>query len=202
MLNIEFDTKIKDQTEELIKETAKKMFFFFFKFQETTQEIADEAKVNRTLINYYFRSRNNLINIIFDEAKMVSHEKSRAIFDRDKDIKDLIAEFIDDSLNTAIQYSYLETYIVTQMNKQDACVFERNDMKEVTKAFLSRLEEEMENGRIDKMEPIQFLLNMISLINFPLTVRPLIQQNLDINDKDYKRILSERKGIILNTLFK
>ena len=193
---------MKDQTEELIKETAKKMFFTEGKFYATTQEIADEAKVNRTLINYYFRSRNNLINIIFDEAKMVSHEKSRAIFDRDKDIKDLIAEFIDDSLNTAIQYPYLETYIVTQMNKQDACVFERNDMKEVTKAFLSRLEEEMENGRIDKMEPIQFLLNMISLINFPLTVRPLIQQNLDINDKDYKRILSERKEIILNTLFK
>lgn len=193
---------MKDQTEELIKETAKKMFFTEGKFHATTQEIADEAKVNRTLINYYFRSRNNLINIIFDEAKMVSHEKSRAIFDRDKDIKDLIAEFIDDSLNTAIQYPYLETYIVTQMNKQDACVFERNDMKEVTKAFLSRLEEEMENGRINKMERIQFLLNMISLINFPLTVRPLIQQNLDINDKDYKRILSERKEIILNTLFK
>ena len=193
---------MKDQTEELIKETAKKMFFTEGKFHATTQEIADEAKVNRTLINYYFRSRNNLINIIFDEAKMVSHERSRAIFDRDKDIKDLIAEFIDDSLNTAIQYPYLETYIVTQMNKQDACVFERNDMKEVTKAFLSRLEEEMENGRINKMEPIQFLLNMISLINFPLTVRPLIQQNLDINDKDYKRILSERKEIILNTLFK
>ena len=190
---------MKDQTEELIKETAKKMFFTEGKFHATTQEIADEAKVNRTLINYYFRSRNNLINIIFDEAKMVSHEKSRAIFDRDKDIKDLIAEFIDDS---AIQYPYLETYIVTQMNKQDVCVFERNDMKEVTKAFLSRLEEEMENGRINKMEPIQFLLNMISLINFPLTVRPLIQQNLDINDKDYKRILSERKEIILNTLFK
>ena len=168
---------MKDQTEELIKETAKKMFFTEGKFHATTQEIADEAK-------------------------MVSHEKSRAIFDRDKDIKDLIAEFIDDSLNTAIQYPYLETYIVTQMNKQDVCVFERNDMKEVTKAFLSRLEEEMENGRINKMEPIQFLLNMISLINFPLTVRPLIQQNLDINDKDYKRILSERKEIILNTLFK
>ena len=89
---------MKDQTEELIKETAKKMFFAEGKFHATTQEIADEAKVNRTLINYYFRSRNNLINIIFDEAKMVSHEKSRAIFDRDKDLKEMIADFIDDSL--------------------------------------------------------------------------------------------------------
>ena len=67
---------------------------------------------------------------------------------------------------------------------------------------MNRLEEEMEKGTIEKMEPIQFLLNMISLVNFPLAVRPLLQQNLNINDKEYKRILSERKEIILNTLFK
>jgi hypothetical protein len=39
------------------------------KVDATTQEIADEAGVNRTLINYYFRSRDNLIQIIFDEAQ-------------------------------------------------------------------------------------------------------------------------------------
>ncbi len=193
---------MKDQTEELIKETAKRMFFAEGKFHATTQEIADEAKVNRTLINYYFRSRNNLIDIIFDEAKMVSYDKSRAILDRESDVKDMIGEFIEDSLTTAIQYPYLETYIVKQMNKKDTCIFERNDMGEVTKFFLNRLEEEMEKGTIEKMEPIQFLLNMISLVNFPLAVRPLLQQNLNINDKEYKRILSERKEIILNTLFK
>ena len=110
---------MKDQTEELIKETAKRMFFAEGKFHATTQEIADEAKVNRTLINYYFRSRNNLIDIIFDEAKMVSYDKSRAILDRESDVKDMIGEFIEDSLTTAIQYPYLETYIVTQMNKKD-----------------------------------------------------------------------------------
>ena len=35
---------MKDQTEELIKETAKRMFFAEGKFHATTQEIADEAK--------------------------------------------------------------------------------------------------------------------------------------------------------------
>ena len=59
---------MKDDTEELIKETAKRMCFAEGRFHATTQEIADEAKVNRTLINYYFRSRNNLISIIYEEA--------------------------------------------------------------------------------------------------------------------------------------
>ena len=40
----------KDQTQELIKETTKKLFFVQGRFDVTTQEIADEAGVNRTLI--------------------------------------------------------------------------------------------------------------------------------------------------------
>ncbi len=56
----------KDQTQELIKETTKKLFFVQGRFDVTTQEIADEAGVNRTLINYYFRSRDNLVQIVFD----------------------------------------------------------------------------------------------------------------------------------------
>ncbi|MDH2206083.1 MULTISPECIES: TetR/AcrR family transcriptional regulator [Empedobacter] len=194
---------MKDQTEELIKETAKKMFFTEGKFHATTQEIADEAKVNRTLINYYFRSRNNLINIIFDEAKMVSHEKSRAIFDRDKDIKDLIGEFIEDSIATSIKYPYLETYIVTEMNKNNTMCSKlmKDDLDVVVNVFYERLEEEMEKGTIKKMEPLQFLLNMISLVNYPFTIRPLLQLDLKLSDEDFKRILSDRKEIILNTLF-
>jgi len=39
------------ETEELIKKTAKRLFFGEGKFNATTQEIADTAGVNRTLIN-------------------------------------------------------------------------------------------------------------------------------------------------------
>jgi len=45
-------------TEKLIMETAKNIFFGEGRFNATTQEIADAAGVNRTLINYYFRSRD------------------------------------------------------------------------------------------------------------------------------------------------
>ncbi|MGV0923732.1 TetR/AcrR family transcriptional regulator [Empedobacter tilapiae] len=195
---------MKDDTEELIKETAKRMFFGEGRFHATTQEIADEAKVNRTLINYYFRSRNNLISIIYEEATRVSNEKSRAIFDRNLDIKEMIGEFIEDSIATSIEYPYLETYIVTEMNKNNTMCSKlmKDDLNEVVYVFYERLEEEMEKGTIEKMEPIQFLLNMISLINYPFTIRPLLQLDLKLSDAEFKRILSDRKEIILNTLFK
>ena len=42
-------TKKDEATEELIKNTAKRLFFGEGKFNATTQEIADAAGVNRTL---------------------------------------------------------------------------------------------------------------------------------------------------------
>ncbi|MCT2564156.1 TetR/AcrR family transcriptional regulator [Chryseobacterium herbae] len=190
----------KDQTQELIKETAKNLFFVKGKFDATTQEIADEAGVNRTLINYYFRSRDNLIQIIFDEAQRVEQEKSKIIQDADLPFKVKISKFIESSLSTSLQYPYLETYIVSQINKGNC--HQREIEEDVLETMYKDIEKEMELGNIEKMAPVQFILNMVSLLVFPSAVRPLFMENLMISDQEYDQIISERKEIIINMLFK
>ena len=190
----------KDQTQELIKQTAKNLFFVKGKFDATTQEIADAAGVNRTLINYYFRSRDNLIQIIFDEAQLVEQEKSKVIQNSDLPFKEKMSQFIEHSLSTSLQYPYLETYIVSQINKGNC---QKRDIEEdELKKLYEDIEKEMELGNIEKIKPIQFVLNMISLLVFPSAVRPLLMENLMITDKEFDKIISERKEIILNMLFK
>ncbi|KMQ59068.1 TetR family transcriptional regulator [Chryseobacterium sp. BLS98] len=190
----------KDQTQELIKETAKNLFFVKGKFDATTQEIADEAGVNRTLINYYFRSRDNLIQIIFDEAQRVEQEKSKIIQNADLPFKVKISKFIEGSLSTSLQYPYLETYIVSQINKGNC--HQKDIEEDVLETLYKDIEKEMELGNIEKMAPVQFILNMVSLLVFPSAVRPLFMENLMISDEEYDKIISERKDIIINMLFK
>ncbi|MFP7655101.1 MULTISPECIES: TetR/AcrR family transcriptional regulator [Chryseobacterium] len=190
----------KDQTQELIKETAKHLFFVKGKFDATTQEIADEAGVNRTLINYYFRSRDNLMQIVFNEAQKVEQEKSKIIQNSDLPFKEKISQFIEGSLSTSLQYPYLETYIVSQINKGNC---HKKDIEEDDlKKMYEDIETEMEAGNIERMKPIQFILNMVSLLVFPSAIRPLLMENLMISDKEFDKIISERKEIILNILFK
>ncbi|MCE3074598.1 TetR/AcrR family transcriptional regulator [Chryseobacterium gwangjuense] len=190
----------KDQTQELIKETTKNLFFVKGKFDATTQEIADAAGVNRTLINYYFRSRDNLIQIIFDEAQKVEKEKSEIIMNSDLPFKEKIGQFIEGSLSTSLQYPYLETYIVSQINKGN-CHKKDIEEDELNKLYKD-IELEMEKGTIEKMEPIQFVLNMISLLVFPSAIRPLLMENLMISSEEFDKIISVRKEIIVNMLFK
>ena len=191
----------KEQTEELIKETAKKLFFVDGKFGATTQEIADEAGVNRTLINYYFRSRDNLVEIIFKEAKEVELKKSQIIENENLNVKEKIEKFIEKSLETGLKYPYLETYIVSQMNKGECPRHDEIDKEHMEKLFKD-LEMEMEKGNITKMPPVQFALNLVSLLVFPIAMRPLLCENLGIAEKDYDKILTDRKEIIMKLLFK
>ncbi len=192
---------MKDQTEDIIKQAAKKLFFSEGKFKATTQEIANAAGVNRTLINYYFRSRDNLFNIVFDEAQKQEHEKSESILHSTITFKEKIANYIDYTLSVALEYPYLEIYLVTQINQ--GCVYKDHEqIDKIMKIFDVELKNEIEQGRVDPIESIQFILNLISMISFPVSMRPLIQESMKLNDKEYNKILSDRKEIILKTLFK
>ena len=90
------------ETEMLIKRTAKKLFFVDGKFNATTQDIADEAGVNRTLINYYFRSRNNLLNLIFEAAIQREEELRHEYLSSDLGFKEKIELYIDHAIQQAI----------------------------------------------------------------------------------------------------
>lgn len=188
-------------TEQLIKDTAKRVFFGEGRFNATTQEIADAAGVNRTLINYYFRSRDNLFQIVFNDAESEEHKRTEMIVASELPLKEKISAFLDFFFEQASRYPYLEMYIVTQMN-QGTCFKDPEMMGRLLDTFYKEIEVEMEKGNLNKMNPKQFVINMISLTSFPVSMRPMIAHSMGLTNDEYNAILAERKEIILKTLFK
>jgi AcrR family transcriptional regulator len=188
-------------TEQLIKNTAKKLFFGEGRFNATTQEIADEAGINRTLINYYFRSRDNLFNTVFEDAQQQEINFTDMVVFSDMPFREKIEKYLDMYFEQAKEYPYLEIYMVTQMN-QGSCFKDPEQISRVLDKFYLEIALEMDKGNIEKMRPEQFLLNMISLTSFPVSMRPLLQETMGFKKEEYDRLMEERKQIILNTLFK
>lgn len=195
--------KKEDATYELIIETAKNLFFKEGKFNATTQEIADAAGVNRTLINYYFRSRNALFDLIFEEVKKEDERRQKMIVMSDLPLRGKLELFMDYFLAQAKTYPYREVYMITQMTQNECCVYDKKEhIKHLTEKFYIELEQEMEKGTIQKMVPIQFMLNFISMLIFPVAMRPFLQNNFELDNEEYDKILAERKEVILKTIFK
>ena len=194
-------TKIADHdTEELIKETAKHIFFGEGRFNATTQEIADAAGVNRTLINYYFRSRNNLFEIVFQDAQKKEHDMMEKIVFSNLSFKEKMGRHLDVFFEQSKKYPYLDIYMVTQMN-QGNCYKDKDQMNVLLDKFYLEVAVEMNKGTIKKMRPEQFVLNFISLMSFPVSMRPLLQETMGFNTESYDKLLEERKEIIMSTLF-
>ena len=198
---------VKDSvTEQQIKEAAKKLFFKEGRFKATTQEIADAAGVNRTLVNYYFRSRDVLFDQVLSDAKnaMTSRLKS-TLGQEGVPFRERIEKFIDVAVEHSSAYPYMDIYMISRMNddfdhKNDiiADIKRNEDLKQ----FLKMIECEMEKGLIEKMPPVHFFLNLMSLLTYPVIVQPLLKKVLQVNDRQYQHILKERKELILKTLLK
>lgn len=193
--------KTDTDTEQLIKDTAKRVFFGEGRFNATTQEIADAAGVNRTLINYYFRSRNNLFDIVFEDAQKKEYERTQMIADSEEPLKEKLTAYLDLFFEQAKEYPYLEIYIVTQMN-QGSCYKDPEMINQLLGRFYEDISEEMEKGNIQKMQPQQFVINFISLATFPVSMRPLMEQSMGFTKEEYDKLLEDRKEIILKMLFK
>jgi TetR/AcrR family transcriptional regulator len=188
-------------TEQLIKDTARSIFFGEGRFNATTQEIADAAGVNRTLINYYFRSRDNLFNTVFEDAQKQEHERTEAIVFSTKPLKEKILDYLNLYFEQSKEYPYLEIYMVTQMNQ--GCVYKDHEsMNRMLDKFYLEIAVEMDKGNIKKMRPEQFLLNFISLTCFPVSMRPLLQETMGFTQEGFDRLIEERKEIIMDLLFK
>ena len=153
-------------TEQLIKDTAKRIFFSEGKLHATTQDIADAAGVNRTLLNYYFRSRDILFEQVAIEARAemtaIVHSAFSAALPFKEKLKKLITVFLDQ----AMQFPYREMYVVTEFNRSEKSI--PDEKKTLLKAFLQEVSEEMETGKIKKMDPRQFCMNLFSLMAYPL----------------------------------
>lgn len=188
-------------TEQLIKDTAKKLLFAEGKLHATTQEIADAAGVNRTSLHYYFRSRDQLIAAVFQDAMQALSLSLDECLSAKVSFRTKTEKVIDVFLKDMIAFPYQETFLVTEMNTLGMELMGKIHSGPV-KAYLKEAAAEMEQGNIEQMDPVHFLMNLFSLLSYPLIMAPLYKQLFGMSDKNYKALINDRKKIIMVLLFK
>jgi TetR/AcrR family transcriptional regulator len=191
------------QTEQLIKDTAKRVFFQKGLLKATTQQIADEAGVNRALINYYFRSRDLLFKKVLEEAVNETRDKIDAIFNSSETFKNKISKYLDVFIDRNAEFPYIQNFIFTEIMQDPEKMKEHFSRKRnhMLKHIVPPLKREIENGTMKPVDPEHFIVNMMSMCSYPLIAKPFIQNMFSYDDKMYRKFLKERKQVIYKVLF-
>ncbi len=186
-------------TEQLIKDTAKRIFFSEGRLHATTQDIADAAGVNRTLVNYYFRSRDILFEQVADEARTEMSAELHSVFSAKLAFKEKVQRLINVFMDQAIKFPYREMYVVTEFKRTEKTV--PDEKKDRIRQFLKEVEAEMDLGNIKKMDPRHFLMNLFALMAYPLITTCLNKSLYNINDEEYLKLMKERKQLIFEMVY-
>ena len=189
--------KVKEQnTEEKILQAARKIFIQKGMDGARMQEIADEAGINKALLHYYFRSKEQLFDTIFTQAAGLLFPKVSIIFESDMPLFEKIERFVEAYIDIMLENPYLPMFVLNEMNKNPEAFYKR--MKGQLKfpspdKFLKQIEKEVKKGTIKKISPLQLLMNLVSGTIFPFMAKPMFQMHIGLDEYQFRQFIIQRK---------
>lgn len=162
------------------------------------QEIADEADINKAMLHYYFRNKQQLFEAVFMKAFGQLAPQLNLIFASEEKLFDKIPKFVSSYIDFILKNPYLPSFIIQELNQNPDFVkkFMSHEGKPDPKPFLKQIKEEIEAGNIKKIDPKQLLMNLLCLSIFPFVGEVMLKLVMEVSDEQYLQMMEERKTLV------
>lgn len=166
------------------------------------RDIAKTADVNLALLHYYFRTKNKIFSIVFDEAFDILFKKIDKALTAQVDFFEQLRLLIYAYVDTAIQNPQLPMFVLNEASKNPKYVtqiMEKHKQKfkatENLNIFFERAQKSAEEGIIKPINPWNLFIDILSLTLFPFMAKGLLDAMFG-EKKMYKQLLKNRKPYI------
>lgn len=188
-------------TEERIISAAKTVFLEKGMAGARMQDIADRAGINKALLHYYFRSKDKLFQIIFQESIQTFLPRIRVLMVESKDLDELIRQFVPTYMDMLRKQPYLAPFIINEINQNPTAMWAimkgKEDKPIPFRAFSTLVEREIASGTIRPIDPKQLWTHLMGLCIFPFLARPMLTMLLQLDRAQFDRFLDERQEEII-----
>lgn len=197
-----------DTTEDKILAAAQKVFISKGMAGARMQDIADEAGMNKALLHYYFKNKEQLFETIFSRISGGFWEQINAILDSDDALFDKIRNFCSVYIDKIVQNTYIPLFVMYELNQRPANfvkkVFKNNQPRPAK--LMVQIEAEIKAGNIRPINAPHLLMNMISLCVFPFIGKPMFMTVMNVPEKAFNQLMQQRKtdvpDFIINSIKK
>ena len=192
-----------DNTENQILVAAREVFILKGFEGARMQEIADRAGINKALLHYYFRSKENLFDAIFSEVASRLFPAVRQLFESELAIKEKISFFVKIYLNMLHENPYVPGFVINTLNTNPERFLKHIINSGLNPMLLQQqIDEEVSRGLIRNLRAEHLLVNILGLCVFPYLARPIIQNVFNMKDEEYQAYLESRQTEIIDFVLK
>ena len=190
-----------ENTEAAILEAAEKLFMEQGFASTTTMQIAKRAGCNQALVHYYFRTKDNLFEKIFEEKVRFIVTNFLNINSEAQTLEDKIRKMVDVHFEFFRSNPRLVPFVLTEVfgfmfdkiKQQASLVFAKID---------ETLRAEIEKGTIRPITTLNLVLTIVSLDIAPFIIGPILQKSLNLTDEQVDEHLDIRKKEVVDIVLR
>ncbi len=188
-------TEQNQNTETRILEAAKEIFIKKGMDGSRMQEIADEAGINKSLLHYYYRSKDKLFEAVFKIAIVTFAPKLFKNLNKDLPFFTKIELFVEDYISLINKNPHIPGFIIHELGRNPkGLVGMLQNLNIDLSGIKQQISNEVEAGNIIPIKPEQLIVNIIALCVFPIGAKPIIQYIFfEDNKKEYNKFIEVRK---------
>ncbi|HVA98857.1 MAG TPA: TetR/AcrR family transcriptional regulator [Bacteroidia bacterium] len=190
-----------DNAEKKIVEAARKLFTSKGYDAVKTRDIAEEAGINIALLNYYFRSKEKLFEIIMVEnMQKFFNGFSQILNDEKTTYRKKIELIVSNYIDMILKAPDTPLFVLNQAKLYPECVQVRKIV--MNSCFMKQLQDAIKSKEIAPINEINLMLNIVSLSIFPCIARPIFQTGEGSLTHDrFVELMNERKKLIPKWIF-
>ena len=158
------------------------------------QDIANEAGISKSMLHYYFFSKEKLFEKIFRQAVADIFLKLREILDSEDSVMEKIKRLANEYIDFLLEHPYLPLFVLHESHK-DTEAFKHDflaphDMT-FTNRFVAQIREEIKAGKIRHVNPHILIQQLMGMCVFPIVAQPVLQTLMNLNEAGYIKLLKE-----------
>ncbi len=187
-----------NKTEKAILTAARKVFTRKGYSGARMEDIAKEAGINRALLHYYFRTKDRMFDLVFEQRIREFFVGLAQIISRPLPLFDKIRAIVEHDINMILAQPDLPIFIMqelTQNPERLIAVAENSGIGPATmmKTFRAQVKEAVDKKLIRPIEGGQLLINIMSLCVYPFVAKPMIKAVQDLDDDQFEKMIKKRK---------
>jgi TetR/AcrR family transcriptional regulator len=187
------------ETRDRILDAADRVFTRKGTASGRTQEIADEAGVNKALVHYYFGTKAALADAIFARALGTLVPRIFGILaDPNRGIDEKVPAIVKEQIDFHSARPYFAGYMVAELHAHPERIARIVSAQgRIPLDVLRRqLEEGARAGNLRRISAEQFVANMMGLLLFPFAIRAALCELLGFDAARWKAFLEDRRRLL------
>jgi AcrR family transcriptional regulator len=183
-------------TEDKIFEAATEVFIEKGMDGARMQDIADRAGMNKSLLHYYYRSKDRLFDAVFEMIAMKMLKKFAPVFEDNLTFEEKIRFFFREHISFMQKNPQLPAFLLNEINRHPERIrkFLANvNIGSVWDILYSQHKEDLDKYHITREKIPQIMTTMASLSVFPFAAKKLLEEIFGKVGLKFNDYIEERK---------